>query len=213
MNTRNLLIALIAALAALLVWLAFFWEPVGPRPVARVQSHAPLQLATAPTGGDFALQGGQGPVRLADYRGKAVLLYFGYTYCPDVCPTSLSLLAQALSGFSADELARIQPIFISVDPERDTPARLAEYGPFFHPSIIGVTGSPEEVARVAAQYGASYARQPANADGQYAVDHSSATYVIDPRGILVDTLPHGTPPARIIEAVRPLLAAPTTPPR
>lgn len=206
MRTRILLVAAIVALGALLVWLAVFWEPVAPRPVARVQPHGQLQLAETPRGGDFTLHGAQGAVALQDYRGKVVLVYLGYTFCPDVCPTSLSLMAQAISGLEAGERERVQGIFISVDPERDTPARLKEYAPFFHPSIAGVSGSAERLAAVARQYGASYTKQKPNAEGQYAVDHSSVTYVIDPGGKLVASLPHGSTPEQIIAAVRPLLA-------
>lgn len=206
MKSRALLIAVIAALCVLLVWLALFWEPVAPRPVAKVPAHNQMQLAETPQGGDFTLQGPNGPVALQDYRGKVALIYFGYTSCPDVCPTSLSQMAQAISGLAPNERDRVQGIFISVDPERDTPARLKEYAPFFHPAMIGVSGSNEQVATVARQYGASYMKQKPNADGQYAVDHSSFTYVVAPDGKLVASLPHGATPAQIAETVRPLLA-------
>lgn len=206
MKTKALLLALILALAALLVWLVAFWEPIAPRPLLKVQPHGSLKLADAPSGGDFSLLGAQGPLSLADYRGKVVLLYFGYTYCPDVCPTSLSLLAQALSSLTPDEVARVQGIFVSIDPERDTVDRLKEYAPFFHPSIVGVTGTPEALAGIAKQYGASYMKQKPNADGQYAVDHSSVTYVIDPQGRLVASLPHASSAQQIVDRVRPLLA-------
>jgi protein SCO1/2 len=207
MKTRVLLIILISALCALLIWLAAFWEPIEPRPVTKVPAHNQLQLASTPQGGDFTLQGPNGPVALRDYLGKVVLIYFGYTYCPDVCPTSLSLMAQAISGLDAAERERVQGIFVSVDPERDTPARLKEYAPFFHPAMIGVSGSDEQIATVARQYGASYMKQKPNADGQYAVDHSSITYVVAPDGKLVARLPHGATPAQIAENVRPLLAS------
>lgn len=206
MNSRALLMAVITALSVLLVWLAVFWEPVAPRPVSTVQPHSQLPLAETPSGGDFTLQGPQGAVALQSFRGKVVLIYFGYTYCPDVCPTSLSLMAQAISGLEAGERERVQGIFISVDPQRDTPERLKEYAPFFHPSIVGVSGSDEQIAAVARQYGASYMKQKPNAEGQYAVDHSSITYIIDPEGKLVASLPHASTPELIIATVRPLLA-------
>ncbi len=207
MKTRALLMATIAALSALLVWLAVFWEPVTPKPVAKVQPHGQLQLAAAPQGGDFTLQGAQGAVALQDYRGKVVLLYFGYTYCPDVCPTSLSLMAQAIGGLEPAERERVQGIFISVDPARDTAERLKEYAPFFHPAIVGLSGTTEQIANVARQYGASYMLQKPNAEGQYTVDHSSITYVLAPDGKLMASLAHGSTAQQIIAAVRPLLAA------
>ena len=208
MPTRTLLMALIAALSAILILLAVFWEPVPPRPIARIAPHERLPAAAAPpAGGEFTLQGAQGNVRLSDFRGKVVLIYFGYTYCPDVCPTSLSLLAQALSELAPDERARVQGIFISVDPERDTAARLQEYTPFFHPQIVGLSGTAAQIARVAEQYGSRYHKQAPDAEGRYAVDHSSATYVVDPQGRLTAALPHASTPAQIVAAVREQLAS------
>lgn len=214
MKTRFLLPALVLGLAALLVWISFFWEPVAPKDGFRAGT-APdaslARMAPAPTGGDFTLQTASGPLSLQDYRGKVVVLYLGYTFCPDVCPTSLALLAQGLSSLDESELARVQGLFVSVDPERDTPERLQEYAPFFHPAIVGASGTPEVLAALAQRYGASYTRQASNADGQYAVDHSSITYVIGPEGKLLHSLPHATPPQQIAEAIRAALPVRTTP--
>lgn len=196
--SRLLLPAIAAALTALLVWLAFFWDPGTATAPAGARPH----LATRPGGGEFTLSGARGPVSLADYRGKVLVLYFGYTYCPDVCPTSLALLAQGLAELTPVEAAQTRGLFISVDPERDTVERLAAYAPFFHPILEGATGTPEAVAAAARAYGVSYARQPANADGHYVVDHSSATYVVAPDGRLAEILPHDTPPAAIAAAIR-----------
>ena len=132
----------------------------------------------------------------------------GTTYCPDVCPTSLALIAQALSGLAATEQQQVQAFFISVDPRRDSAERLQEYAPFFHPTLIGLSGTPQEIARVAAQYGASYQAQPPNAQEQYSVDHSSATYLIDTQGKLALTLPHASTSAQLLAAIREHLAAP-----
>jgi protein SCO1 len=197
MSDRALL-ALIAALAAVIVGLALFWNPAPP---AGKAPHAALPAA-APSGGDFTLQSATGPVSLRDYRGKVVLVYFGYTYCPDICPTSLTATAQALGQLAPAELAQVQTIFISVDPERDTPARLKDYGAFFHPSIIGVTGTPAEVAEVAKRYGASYAKQQLAGATSYVVDHSALTYVVAPDGRLVGTLPHAAPHAQVVAEIR-----------
>lgn len=205
MKVKIFLALIIAALSGLLVWLLLFWEPNPPKPVIRTQPHNQLQLAEKPAGGDFTLQASSGPVSLKDYRGKVVLVYFGYTYCPDVCPTSLSLMAQALSSLTPAERRRVQGIFISVDPERDTLDRLKEYAPFFDPGIIGITGTPAQIAALAKQYGASYMKQKPNASGEYSVDHSSVTYVVDASGALVASLPHGTMPQQIVDTIRPLL--------
>ena len=100
-------------------------------------------------GGDFTLMSDKGPVRLEDFRGKVVPIYFGFTHCPDVCITSLSAIAAALDKLTDDERSQIQPLFISIDPERDDPARVGEYARYFDPSIIGLTGSLDEVSKVA----------------------------------------------------------------
>ena len=195
---KTLPLLVILVLAAALGWALFVWEP-------GQGGHADMGVAGRPAGGDFTLQSANGPVSLADFRGKVVLLYFGYTSCPDICPTSLALMQGALHRLEPAELERVQGLFVSVDPQRDTPQRLAEYTAYFHPAITGVTGTPEAVAEAAGQYGAVYRRVESDSDMGYLVDHSSATYVIDPAGELHAVLPHGTPPAEIVAAVRGLL--------
>ena len=204
MNRNTLLSGAVLVLAGMLVWMLFFWEPGNQ---AKPQPGQPLALASIPTGGDFTLTGSKGVVSLADFRGKVVVLYFGYTYCPDVCPLSLALIAQGLSGLDASVLQRVQGIFVSVDPERDTPQRLAEYAPFFHPSLIGLTGTPEQIAAVARMYGSSYRKQPKGPVGHYTVDHSSVTYIIAPDGKLAEMLQHGSPPESISAAINKALAS------
>lgn len=195
---------LVLALAGLLGWLVLGWQPE----LRTDPAHATLELAATPTGGDFVLHGAAGPVALADLRGKVVLLYFGYTWCPDICPTNLALIALALRQLTPAELARVAVLFVSVDPARDTRERLAEYAAYFHPQVQGITGSEAEVAAAAALYGAAYRRfdQPNSAMG-YTVDHSAFTYLIDPAGRLAGTLGHATPAEQIAREVRRLLAA------
>ncbi|WP_456380877.1 SCO family protein [Thiolapillus sp.] len=160
-------------------------------------------VADAPPGGDFNLHTSKGSFALKDYQGKVVLLYFGYTKCPDVCPTSLSYLAQAFNELDEKELEKVVGIFVSVDPKRDTPELLDEYVDYFHPNFIGVTGSEKELAEAAALYGAQYyeVELEGSAFG-YAVNHSSATYLIAPSGELRFIFPHGTSPVVISEAIR-----------
>lgn len=167
-----------------------------------------LHLAAPPTGGDFVLRSAAGPVALTNLRGKVVLLYFGYTACPDICPTNLAFIASALRRLDAAELDAVRAIFVSVDPARDDVQRLATYVAYFHPNILGVTGTPDAVARVARLYGAAYRRvdQTGSAMG-YLVDHSAQTYVIDRQGRLARTLDHATPPDAIARTLRELLSA------
>lgn len=204
MNKKTLLPVTVVVLALGLIWVLFFWQP-DMRAVP--QPGVPLALASRPEGGDFSLTGSAGPVALSDYRGQVVVLYFGYTYCPDVCLMSLSSIAQGFAKLDAGKLSRVQGIFISVDPDRDTPARLADYVPFFHPRLIGASGTVEQIATVARMYGSSYRKHPKDADGNYAVDHSSVTYVIAPDGKLAEMLPHGSTPESIAAAIDKVLAA------
>ena len=160
------------------------------------------------TGGDFSMQAQSGPVSLKDFRGKVVLIYFGYTMCPDICPTNLAMMSNAFMQLEETPegkqiLANVQGIFISVDPQRDTLKRLAEYVGYFHPSLIGLTSTPEAIKEVADRYGAAYQKviQDDSATN-YVVDHSSETYVVDPQGKLVERLPHAAPPEQILAAIR-----------
>lgn len=165
-----------------------------------------LQIGDELPGGDFTLSSSQGRFSLDQLRGKLVLLYFGYTKCPDVCPTSLATLSQALNELSEDELKSVQAVFISVDPKRDSFAVLDEYASYFHPNLTGITGSKEEIDEVARRYGAKY--EIVNLQGSdfgYAVNHSAETYLITTEGKLRYVFPHETPSFVILEAIRYLL--------
>ena len=193
--SERILVVIAGLLAALVLGLAFFWMPEMPE--------RPLPKAAMAAGGDFTRESASGPVSLKDYRGKLVLVYFGYTFCPDICPTSLASTAEGLKQLKPEEAARVAMVFISVDPERDTPPRLKEYAEFFHPSLVGVTGTPENLAEIAKRYGVFYARQKVEtAGGGYVVDHSADTYVVGPNGQLVGKIAHATPPDRVVAEIR-----------
>ena len=198
---KSILIASILLLSGLLAWLLFAWQPVGEQTL----KHEGTAQTESPQGGDFTLQSDQGPVSLADFRGRVVMLYFGYTWCPDICPTNLSMFSRVLNELTPEEAERVQPIFVSVDPRRDTMARLKEYTEYFHPRMIGLTGSDEQVAKVAALYGVAYRAVNPETEENYAVDHSADTYLIDQQGRLVRQLPHGSSAESLLRAVRELL--------
>ncbi len=189
---KTILLIGIAVLLGLIIT-AVMWRPGASGRSGQV---------TAPPGGDFVLQSAKGPVALHDFRGKVVLLYFGYTWCPDVCPTSLSLMGQALRALAPSELGEVQGIFVSVDPARDTVDRLATYAAYFHPNILGITGTAADVAQVAKQYGAAYHKVPGGSPTEYVVDHTSFTCVIGKDGHIYRVLPHGTAPQTIDAVVR-----------
>ncbi|MCG6896372.1 MAG: SCO family protein [Thiocapsa sp.] len=205
---RKLLITVILILAGLLAWLLFYWDPAAVETGPAGSDHQRLELAAPPAGGDFVLDSTSGPLDLADLRGRVVLIYFGYTWCPDICPTNLVLIANALRMLTPEEQERVQVLFVSVDPERDSTRRVAEYSGYFHPRILGLTGTPERIAEVARLYGAAYRRTelPDSALG-YVVDHSAYSYVVDPKGRLVRTLDHATPSAEIAAVIREQLGA------
>lgn len=165
-----------------------------------VESPAPV------LGGPFELVDHTGKrVTEADYRGKAMLMFFGYTYCPDVCPMSLMNVAEALRLLGR-EAGRVAPLFVSVDPERDTPARLAEYVAAFDSRIVGLSGSPEQIARAARAYRVYYAKHERAGTGNYLVDHSAFLYVMDRTGRFVSYLRHTDTPETMAGAIRSALA-------
>ena len=156
---------------------------------------------------DFTLTAHTGArVSLHDFRGKLVLLYFGYTFCPGVCPTTLANVAQVLHQFGA-KANQVQLLMISVDPERDTPDRLAAYVPHFHPSFLGLTGSAADVAAVAPLFGIYYEKQEGTTDTGYLVNHSPTLMVVDQRGIMRLIIPFNTTVPDIAADVAALLRA------
>ncbi|MEX2648861.1 MAG: SCO family protein [Alphaproteobacteria bacterium] len=141
-----------------------------------------LDGSGATVGGPFALTDSSGKrVTEKDFLGRYLLIYFGFTSCPDVCPTELSVMAAALDRLGADG-KNVQPILITVDPERDTVETLADYVASFHPRLIGLTGTVEEIQAVAKAYRVYFAKTAPDATGDYSVDHSSVVYLMDPDG-------------------------------
>lgn len=158
---------------------------------------------TALVGGAFELTDQSGNrVTDDDFRGKLMLVYFGYTFCPDVCPTELLNVGQAMD-LLGDDGADVVPLFITVDPERDTVELMADYVPSFHDRMIGLTGTPEEIAQVAKAYRVYFARvEPTEEGDPYLVDHSSLVYLMDRDGTYKQHFSFGTAPEKIAEAVR-----------
>lgn len=158
-----------------------------------------------PGNGNFTLHDGEQKVQLSDYKGKAVFIFFGYTSCPDICPTSLAFMSGALKNLTDDELNNVQVLFISVDPDRDSPEKLRSYTEYFHPNIRGISGSKKEIDQVVTQYGASYKMVDSDSAMGYLVDHTASFYVVNTKGKLVNLLPHGLPVKQITEVIRDLI--------
>ena len=142
---------------------------------------------------------------LADFRGKVVMLFFGYTSCPDMCPTTLALLGETMRRLGGDA-AGVQGLFVTVDPKRDTPELLAKYVPAFYPTFVGLYGDEAGTERTVREFKAYYHANPPNADGSYTVDHTGYVYVFDPAGRLrLLVRPNASNPDAIAHDVRLLL--------
>ena len=164
------------------------------------------ELKDVSWGKGFSVTDHNGKARtLADFHGKAVILFFGYTQCPDVCPTNLSNMREVIDKLGSDA-DRVQMLFMTVDPERDTPALLKEYVPSFHPSFLGLYADAAHTAVVAKEFKVFYVKQPGSTPTTYTVDHTAGSYVFDPAGKLRLYVKHGDSPERIAEDLRRLLA-------
>lgn len=193
---RLILAAMLAALAA-----------CGP---AEAPPPTPGFLATditgAPWGKDFRLTDHTGKERtLADFRGKIVAIFFGYTHCPDVCPTTLSDFAMAINELGADG-EKVQVLFVTVDPERDTAELLGKYVPSFNPRFLGMYTDPVSLAELAREFKVVYQKNSVKGPAEYLIDHSAGTYVFDSQGRLRLHIAYGTGPVAIAQDLRTLLA-------
>jgi cytochrome oxidase Cu insertion factor (SCO1/SenC/PrrC family) len=164
-------------------------------------------LGTVQVGGPFTLTDHNGnTVTDADYRGHLLLVYFGYTYCPDICPTELLTMSEALL-LVGEEASKIQPLFITVDPERDTVEVLRSYVAAFHPQLVGLTGTPEQIADVARAYRVYYAKAEGGGANDYLMDHSSFVYLMDENGTYLTHFSLGTKAEEMADVLRQYLAA------
>jgi len=154
-------------------------------------------------GGPFELVGKDGnTVTAKDFRGRYMLVFFGFTHCPDICPAELQVMSAALDDLGADA-KKVVPVFITVDPERDTPDVVSAYVKNFGPNFVGLTGSPEQIAKVAKEYRVTYQKfQDESTGDNYSVDHSALVYLMGPDGEFVTHIPYGTPPDKMAETLR-----------
>ena len=156
-------------------------------------------------GSDFRLIDHSGkPRSMIAFRGKVVALFFGFTHCPDVCPTTLSDLRQVMQKLGPDA-ERVQVLFVTVDPKRDTPELLAKYVPAFHPSFLGLYGDAEATARTAKDFKVYYREQPGKTPDSYNVDHTAGTLLFDPQGRLRLFHSYGMSPDLIVSDIKTLL--------
>jgi len=195
----QLIFATLALLAALLIAGASYYLANQPR--------GQISIGTALVGGPFSLTDHTGrKVTEKDFLGKYMLVFFGYTYCPDLCPTELQVISAALDslGAKADD---IQPIFISFDPQRDTPEVLKQYISNFHPRFVGLTGTPEEIAIAAKAYRVFYSKlENSSGPDTYLMDHSTITYLMDKQGKFLKHFSYSTDAAGLSQALEKIIA-------
>jgi cytochrome oxidase Cu insertion factor (SCO1/SenC/PrrC family) len=175
--------------------------PAACEPQTAAEMMDDLMYGRGTVGGPFALTDQDGRRRTdSEFRGKLMIIYFGYTFCPDVCPADLMAITQALDALGP-AAEGIQPLFITVDPERDNKL-LKEYVAAFHPTLIGLTGSPEEIRKVANSYKVFYAKVPDERNGEYSIDHSGVIYLIGRHGEYIGFMPPQTGPEKLTEILR-----------
>jgi len=192
----------IAAIIAVLLGAVLILTSQGTTQPGEAGRAAPVRMSgEAQIGGPFTLVNHEGEtVTQADFEGRPMLIYFGFTYCPDICPTSLQVMAAALDRLPEEDRAEFQSLLISVDPERDTPASLAQYvnSPAFPENLIGLTGTEDQIRNAARAYRVYYRR--VEDDGtlaEYTMDHSSLIYLMGRGGEFIEVFPHQATPAQI----------------
>jgi protein SCO1/2 len=168
-----------------------------------MQGNRVVTSGKALVGGPFTLTGKDGKtVTDRDFRGRYMLVFFGFTHCPDICPAELQVMAAALDGLGKDA-DKVVPIFISLDPERDTPDVVTAYVENFGPNFVGLTGSSEAVAEAAKAYRVTYQKfQDESMGDNYSIDHSALAYLMSPDGEFITHIPYGTPADKMTETLR-----------
>ncbi|WP_300335165.1 SCO family protein [Accumulibacter sp.] len=189
-------------LSTLILGLTLLLAACSPAPPAFTST----DISAVDWGKDFALTDHHGQLRhLADFKGKAVIVFFGYTQCPDVCPTTLSSMREVLSRLG-DQASRVQVLFVTLDPERDTAQLLSEYVTAFDPSFLGLRGDEAATRAVAKDFKVFYAKQAGRTPDSYTLDHTTGSYVFDPQGRIRLLVRHGELPASVAADVKRLLA-------
>ena len=191
----RILLSLVLVIIAVIVWMQFLNKE--NTPTAAENSRALI-------GGEVSLTNHKGePVTDKDFLGKYMIVYFGYTFCPDVCPMDLQIMADAMRILPPEELEQVNPVFITIDPERDTVDVMAEYVSYFHDDMIGLTGTNEQVDSIKKAYRVYAAKADDSAD--YLVDHTSYTYFMDKEGTLLKHFNHGEDPEAMANTISSLI--------
>ena len=200
------MIRLLVRAVALAAWLSTAHAGEAASQPTAAEMMDDLMYGRGPIGGPFTLLDQDGKARSdGEFRGKLMIVYFGYTFCPDVCPSDLMAITQALDALGP-QAASIQPIFISIDPERDAKA-MREYMSAFHKSFVGLSGAPDDIRKVANSYKAFYTKVEDARSGDYSIDHAGVIYLMGRDGRYLGFMPPQTAPDRLIEILRKYLAS------
>lgn len=206
MNRRMFNVLLGALLGVLAVGGYMAWVGYGPTSQRDSSSLIPA-VARGDVGGPFEAVDHTGrPVTQADFEGQLSIYYFGFTFCPDICPTELSVIASAIDLLGEDG-DQVQPIFVTIDPERDTPEIMASYVNLFHPRMVGITGSVKQISEMANAFRVFYQKVESDDFSYYLMDHSSFIYVMGADGQNVGIFPYGTSPDHLADSIRAQLDA------
>ena len=202
MTTRRLVLLALAASSLLAAC-----DKTADKASAPAGGFRAVDISGAEYARQFSLQDPDGKTRtLADFKGKVTVVFFGYTQCPDVCPTTMAELAQVKKSLGADG-ERIQGVFVTIDPERDTPALLKAYMGSFDPSFVALRGDAEQTAATAKEFKVFYAKVPGKTEGSYTMDHTAGSYVFDPSGKLRLFVRYGSGAEALAADLKALLAA------
>ena len=187
------------------VWVAALFVLTACQPAPQPPVFQATDITGAAFARDFRLTDHNGRIRtLADFKGKVVAIFFGYTHCPDVCPTTLSDFAAALK-LLGEQAGRVQVIFVTLDPQRDTPEILKQFVPAFNPSFLGMYTDADTLKGLAKEYKVVYQKTSVKSADDYLIDHSAGTYIYDPRGHLRLLMPYGSSPEAIAHDLKALL--------
>jgi cytochrome oxidase Cu insertion factor (SCO1/SenC/PrrC family) len=203
------IIAMMVALSAIAVIAIFTWRSMTPTPDVTFGTVTTVKTpAKVAVGGPFSLTGHHGnPVSDTDFRGQFMLISFGYTFCPDVCPTTLQTISAAMDSLGADS-ASLQPIFITVDPERDTVDSLSTYVDSFHPKLVGLTGAKTKTDKVAGLFRVYHKKVKGESGDDYTIDHSAFIYLMGPDGKFLTMFRHNASPDALAQDIRVFLKGP-----
>lgn len=205
-SSVQIIVIMLVALTTIAASAWITWQLIDANRSTPAATQSVVVRSPVSIGGPFSLTNHKGEtVTDATFRDRYMLVFFGYGYCPDVCPTELANMAAAMDylGPAAD---KVQPIFISVDPARDTPEYLAQYVSHFHPKLVGLTGTESEIQKVAKAYRVFYAKVPSEKPDDYLVNHSSFVYLMGPDGAYVAMFRHQTDPKEMANAIAEFVA-------